>query len=563
MHFNGPKKPKERFLPKAQFLPKERFLKKTGISILVSVLALTTFLSVPFTGSSFAKEKAEPPEITAKSALVYCQNTGKTVYSKDADLEVSPYSTTKLMTALIVAEKLSPDRKLTVPKLDLDPDESTLKLSEGEEMTVNDMMYGLLIKSGNDCAFTLAKATAGSVDDFVDMMNDKAEELGCKNTHFTNPAGLKDSNHYTTAHDMLLIAKAAMANKTVCKIAHTKRYTIPATNKSDERKLKSHVDLIFTKDSGVTGGKTGYWEDNDCSIVADYSKKNLGLTVILLGDTKKERPKDLEALIKYADETVTGFRAVKKGSCEGRFWIRGGKYTRIKGYAAEDAYGYPKDEKKDSVKTKVNRIAGVKASIRKGDQIAEASVYVNGKKTVTVPVIAKENVQKGSFLSNIYISDRAAVYLFIGVLAIVLIAVLVKRSRKKKGNGGPKGRGKNKRGGRRKNDPERTGKSDSGGRRKSSAENARKNRRGRAGAVPDDEQVPWETTPPVTRGQNEPKRDVLKRAPDRRGSADRDRGENMRPDTAKHAVEGDNAGRLGGRLSRNKDRYEGNHFRGE
>ena len=225
----------------------------------------------------------EAPEIYSGSALVIDTVTGATLFSQNEDEVIYPASTTKLLTALLALEYCSLDEIVTFSEtaVDLESDASSIDAVAGEEMTLEDALYGLLLPSGNDCANAIAEHVAGSIDAFVELMNEKAEELGCTNSHFVNPNGLHDSDHYTTASDMYLIAKEAFSNSTIKEIISCASYTIDATNMSDERTFTNSNYLIQTDssyyNSTVIGGKTGYTDSAGRALVILSQSDNMNI----------------------------------------------------------------------------------------------------------------------------------------------------------------------------------------------------------------------------------------------------------------------------------------------
>ena len=225
----------------------------------------------------------EASEIYSGSALVIDTVTGATLFSQDADEKIYPASTTKLLTAILALENCSLDETVTFSEtaVDLESGASSIDAVAGEEMSLEDVLYGLLLPSGNDCANAIAEHVAGSIDAFAEMMNEKAEELGCTNSHFTNPSGLHDSDHYTTASDMFLIAKEAFSNSTIKEIISCASYTIDATNMSDERTFSNSNSLIQTDstyyNSTVVGGKTGYTSSAGRALVILSESNNMNL----------------------------------------------------------------------------------------------------------------------------------------------------------------------------------------------------------------------------------------------------------------------------------------------
>lgn len=225
----------------------------------------------------------EAPEILSSSVLVMDSVTGAVFYSLNADEKVSPASTTKLLTCLIALEYCSLDETITYSEtaVDLIDRASNIGAVAGEEMSLEDCLYGLMLPSGNECANAIAEHISGSIDDFVELMNEYAAELGCTNTHFSNPSGLYASDHYTTAEDMYLIAQAAFANSTLVDIISQTTYTIAATNMSEEREVSTSNLLIDSTstyyNSTVVGGKTGYTSQDGRALVILSENDNMHL----------------------------------------------------------------------------------------------------------------------------------------------------------------------------------------------------------------------------------------------------------------------------------------------
>ena len=151
-----------------------------------------------------------------------------------------------------------------------------MDLEAGEEVTVEDLLYGAMLLSGNDAAYALGEAVSGDMERFVQLMNDTAENIGCENTHFINANGLTDSKqHYTTAYDMMQIIRVAFTNQTLSKVAGARKYEMPATNLHEKRTMTNHLSWINNDDSGIYAAKTGSWSEDKCSLAAAYDKNGL------------------------------------------------------------------------------------------------------------------------------------------------------------------------------------------------------------------------------------------------------------------------------------------------
>lgn len=227
-------------------------------------------------------------DVSSESAVVMEASTGTILYSKNMDEQLYPASITKIMTTLLAIENSDLDEVVTFSEDAVylnEGDSSHISRDVGEQMTMEQCLYAVMLESANECAYAVAEHVGGSVDNFVDMMNAKAEELGCKNTHFNNVNGLPDEDHYTSAYDMALIAQAAYQNETFRIITGTSTYDIPPTNKHDEvTSLRNHHAMLYPLKTReylydyCTGGKTGYTTAANSTLVT-YAEKD-GMTLI-------------------------------------------------------------------------------------------------------------------------------------------------------------------------------------------------------------------------------------------------------------------------------------------
>jgi D-alanyl-D-alanine carboxypeptidase (penicillin-binding protein 5/6) len=371
-----------------------------------------------------AATTTDPLGLTAESAMVYCENTGQTIYVKNIDKKLYPYSITKLMTALLVVQKCPLDKKVTVSEDAASQGDSTIHLKKGEVVTVEELLYGALLNSGNDAAYALGEAACGTgnMKEFLQLMNQTAENIGCSHTHFSNPNGISSKNNYTTASDFMKIARVALANDTVRKIAGTKRYHMTATNKSSGRTFINHCSLVLRKGStGVIAGKTGNWKGKGSSIAAVYNKNGLELCIVVLNDTELKRTSDVNKLISYARQKVKGICAVKQGKNVGKVHVNGGAKTSLKVYTAENGYAYlPKEGSKKLIKGKAEIDQGLKAPVKAGQEVGSYKIYVNGELVNSIPLVVSEGTETGWFPSKFGISNFATV-----VISVILIILCI------------------------------------------------------------------------------------------------------------------------------------------
>lgn len=397
------------------------FMNSRMKKVFAAILAGLILMASP--AFSFAAQ-SEKPDITAKGAIVYCQNTGEIVYSKNREQRIDPYSVTKLMTVLLAVQNLPLDKEVTVSSKAASQPGSTMELKAGEIVTVEDLIYGAMLPSGNDAAYALGEAVSGDMDSFVQLMNKTAANIGCENTHFANPSGLQNKRHYTTAYDMMLITRAALSNDIIRKAAGAQSYTVEKTNKSEKRTLKTHIEFLTDEDSGVYAGKTGYWSDYDCSIALGYSQDGLDLYIVLLGDTAEQRSEDVKKLIRYANETIDGVKVVGKNKAMGKVRIKHGAKTRLETYTSEIGYAYlPKEASESLISTRVVMRDDMEAPVKKGDVVGTLEIYAADELVNEVDLIVKENVEEGWFTSYLGISNFAAV--IIGAAAALLLILFV------------------------------------------------------------------------------------------------------------------------------------------
>ena len=285
---------------------------------IILIFAITILLSLLFTYPAYAQSdninniNTNAVKTKSASCILIEAKTGKILYSKNGDSKMYPASTTKLMTAILTSENCDLSDKVTISKNAVDsiPEGyTTANLQKGEILSVEQLMYALLIPSANDAAVALAEHISGSVKDFSTLMNNKAQELGCKTTHFVNPNGIHNKNHYSSAYDMALIGKYALNFPEIRKIVTTKKYTLPATNKYDKKdRILNATNALINKDSPnhykyATGLKTGYTDDAGNCLVASAKKDNLELiAVILNADSSDARFSDCKTLFNYGFE---------------------------------------------------------------------------------------------------------------------------------------------------------------------------------------------------------------------------------------------------------------------
>ena len=253
------------------------------------------------------------PEVNGQAYCVMDADTGEVIISKNMDARMYPASITKIMTALIAFEQcknLDDEITFSETALDISSISSTLHPAAkvGETMSFMDVMYGLMLSSGNECANALAEYTYGDIGIFVQKMNERAQQIGAVNTHFTNPHGLHDENHYTTAKDMDLIFREALKNKDFVKVASTPTYNIPETNKEDSRYCEAGHRMVLgtIPCEGIIAGKSGRTREAGRTLMTAVERNGRTLVIALLKTNDNNLYGDTQVLIDYGFNIAEG-----------------------------------------------------------------------------------------------------------------------------------------------------------------------------------------------------------------------------------------------------------------
>lgn len=247
------------------------------------------------------------PAIGAEGAILMEANTGTILYAKNIHEHLYPASTTKILTALVASENSSMDEDVTYSHeavFSIERGSSNMGMDEGEVITMEQSLYGLLVNSANEAANAIAEHVAGSMDSFVDMMNAKAKELGCEDSHFVTTNGLHDENHYTSPYDLALIAKAFFNNELLAKMSGTSSYYIPQspTQPDDDLYCNSHNKMLTNskyKVDGYIGGKTGYTSQARQTLVSCAQRNGMKLICVIMKEESPNQFQDTVDLFNY------------------------------------------------------------------------------------------------------------------------------------------------------------------------------------------------------------------------------------------------------------------------
>ncbi|MTT31237.1 D-alanyl-D-alanine carboxypeptidase [Terrilactibacillus sp. BCM23-1] len=286
------------------------------------------------------------PAVSAQAAILMDQNSGRVLYEKNKHKKMRIASITKVMTALLAIESGKLNETVTVSSHAYGTEGSSLYLKKGEKIKLKELVYGLLLRSGNDAAVAIAEHVAKSVPGFVYLMNEKARELGMKDTSFANPHGLDDPSHYSSAYDMALLTKYAMQNSTFRKMFGTKYHRSPQKGEKWDRVWRNKNKLLFQY-AYSTGGKTGFTSLARRTLISTATKDHKDLIVVTLNDG--DDWKDHQSLFDYGFKTFQRVQVVKKG----KMTFLNQAFYKNHMYAKRSLYLMLTKEEKENLKSNV------------------------------------------------------------------------------------------------------------------------------------------------------------------------------------------------------------------
>ena len=344
----------------------------------------------------------EEPKINSRHAIVYDRKTGEILYGKKENERCKMASTTKIMTSLVVLENVSNlNEQVRISAKSAGTGGSRLGLHTNDEITVNNLLYGLLLCSGNDTAVALAEYVSGSIEEFAKLMNQKAEELKLENTHFVTPHGLDEEEHYTTAYELAKITDYALQNEKFQKIVKTSNYTVKINGNA--KSIQNTNELLGSL-NGVYGVKTGFTNGANRCLVTAVKRDNMDIISVVLGaDTKKDRTKDSIEIIEYAyakyqmiDLEYMIHDELENISQSTKFNVIKGKNNEIKlGLEENEITLYPvKKEKIKDIKIEAKIIDTLNAPVYTGQNLGKMRVYIGEKLICEIDICTKNAIQE-------------------------------------------------------------------------------------------------------------------------------------------------------------------------
>ena len=351
-----------------------------------AIIALIVLAALFICFSTIVFSYTDRPTLSAKSAFLYEPVTQTSVYEKNADVRLPMASTTKIVTALVALENRNLSDTVRVRDEALGIEGSSLYLKKGEILTVNDLLIALMLRSANDAAAALAYEIGGSIEGFAELMNEKAESLGLSDTHFTNPHGLDDPEHYTTARELAKISAVAMENPDFKRIVSTKKEII--TNSDGEARLVVNHNKLLSLYDGAVGIKTGFTKKSGRCLVGAAEKDGISLIAVTIG--APDDWNDHASLFDYGFSILSKTEIIKSGDFSYEIPVIGNENTVTVRNA--EAFSYILNKNASETKTVVLLPRYAIAPIKEGDKLGEIVITLNEKEIGRIPLVASKNI---------------------------------------------------------------------------------------------------------------------------------------------------------------------------
>ncbi|WP_211455121.1 D-alanyl-D-alanine carboxypeptidase family protein [Collimonas antrihumi] len=374
--------------------------------ILAALAATVLSISVAFA------QTLPSPTVAAKSWLLLDATSNQVIASQDPDMRIEPASLAKVMTAYVVFDALK-DKKVTLDQMvtvsvrawKVDPSSSKMFIDPATPVSINDLLYGLMVVSGNDAAIALAEAVAGTEDSFVALMNHEAERMGMKNTHFGNPHGLPSADTYSTARDMATLASRVIIDfPEFYKIDSTKKYTYNKITQPNRNRL-------LWSDPTVDGMKTGHTSSAGYSIIASAKRPNVGgdrrlLAVVIGTNSDGTRTQEAQKLLNWGYQNFDAVKLYGKGQTVDTPRVWKGAKNQIKIGFTHDVYVTVPKGIADKIKPVLERTDPLIAPIQQNAKVGTVKVNADGKTIAEFPVVALEDVNQATIFGRAWDSLR-------------------------------------------------------------------------------------------------------------------------------------------------------------
>lgn len=396
------------------------FFKKILFSLLCFIFILNFSLSyaddieegyLEDTTLETSTQKTSELNINARSCIVLDRPSKKILYGKKENNKVKMASTTKIMTATIIIENCNLNQTIEVSKKAAGTGGSRLGLKTGDKLTIRDLLYGLMLCSGNDAAVALAETCCGNISEFCNLMNNKAKELGLNNSHFETPHGLDSDGHFTTAYELALLSDYALQNKIFYNIVGTKTYTVTINGFP---KNISNTNELLGNLPGIYGIKTGFTNGANRCLVTACKRNNIDIICVVLGcDTKKFRTQDSIKLIEYTFKNFEYVNISEKITNEFKKWMQenNNRFNIYKGISnnldlklsdLQNPIVPIKKDKIELIKININYNKNLTAPVKEKTTVGKIEVTINDNVITSLDILNSNSITKKSFLNYLY-----------------------------------------------------------------------------------------------------------------------------------------------------------------
>lgn len=388
-----------------------------------------------FSGTGSAAAAGEPPEIIAPAGILIDAETGTILYEKNIHEQHYPASTTKMLTAILALENLNLTDKVPIDEEISFTGGSRIYLLEGEDITVEEVMYGMMLESANDAAVAFGKMISGTTAEFTALMNRKAAELGATDSNFVNPNGLHDPAHLSTVYDLAMIAKYCMQNEKFREFVSTYQHTVNATNLQEARYFYNTNRLLYDNEhtvqvngvtrgckyDGVTGIKTGWTSDAGGCLAAAAERDGTEFIAVVMGSTDMGRFADCIALLDYGFANYKTVVVKEAGTPLGPVKMKRGAVREGQAVLDQDVLvTLPLEASASMVTLETSLLTKVEAPAEAGRRVGEVKVCLGDQVLDTRYALLAEEVEKGGILSIVGIEDQTARKIFLGILFVFL-----------------------------------------------------------------------------------------------------------------------------------------------
>lgn len=339
------------------------------------------------------------PDVSAKAAVLMDADSGTILGAKNPDERLPMASTTKIMTALVAIENADISRIVEVSPAAVGVEGSSIYLYAGEELSLSDLLYALLLESANDAAAAIAIEIGGSLEGFAEMMNEKASSLGLRDTHFENPHGLDGKEHYTTAHDLALIARAALENEVFAKIVSTYKKTIPLSSTDGVRLLINHNKLLKSYD-GAIGVKTGFTKKSGRCLVSAAERDGLRLICVTLNAPDDWR--DHKTMLDHGFSHYSSQLLCAQGEMADILPVVGGKTDHVTAICDREVRLTLPRAALNNLERRIELSRFEYAPVSEGERIGTVIFTLNGEEVARAPLIAGYSSEKLSYKKSLW-----------------------------------------------------------------------------------------------------------------------------------------------------------------